>query len=270
MKIFITGACGLCGTALAELPYEKIYFDRCEPLKMLENGEFIRGDINNSILLRKGMKGCQVVIHLAGSSDPKARWNDVLRDNIHGTYSIFSAAMESCVGKIIFASSNHVVGMYEAENAPGVYELGHGICVEKNTPVCPDSFYGVSKAFGENLGRFYAANGGPRFYAIRIGSVRGAEEDHPYAYAEMGVKRKLWDRYSNEYKRQEKRLKGIWQSRRDFVQMVDRCINFDGAEFDIFYGVSDNPRSWLDVGYAKRVLGYCPKDSGEDWASPPI
>lgn len=270
MRVFITGACGICGTALAVLPYEKTYFDRREPVDVLANGQYIRGDLNDSGLLKKGIGRCHAVIHLAGCSDPETPWAEVLQNNIQGTYSVFKAAVESGVERIIFASSNHVVGMYEQNNVPRIYELEHGICIENNVPVCPDSYYGVSKAFGENLGRFYAANKGPRFYAIRIGSVRSAEEDNPYAYAENGVKRKLWDRGSKEYETQEKRLKAIWQSRRDFVHMVDLCINFDGPRFDIFYGVSDNPRSWLDVGYAKRVLGYCPQDSGEYWTSPPV
>jgi len=270
MKVFITGACGLCGSALAALPHEKICFDRFDPPPALGKCQFIKGDLSDLNLLRKGMQGCQAVIHLAGSSRPDSPWEEVLSNNIIGTYNIVKASVDMGVERIVFASSNHVVGMYELDNAPGIYELGHGIHIDKNAVIRPDSYYGMSKAFGENLGRYYAEKGGPRFYAIRIGSVRGAGEDHPYAYAESGVKRLLWKRGSKHYETQKKRLKAIWQSRRDFVQMVELCLKDEEAIFNIFYGISDNPRSWLDVEYAKVALGYRPRDNAEDWTNPKI
>jgi len=64
-------------------------------------------------------------------------------------------------------------------------------------------------------------------------------------------------------------LKAIWQSRRDFVQMVDLCLHYDGPRFDVFYGVSDNPRCWLDIEHAKKALGYLPHDNAESWTVPP-
>jgi len=43
----------------------------------------------------------------------------------------------------------------------------------------------------------------------------------------------------------------------------------DAVEFDIFYGVSDNDRGWMDIEYARDVLGYDPVDNGEAWTEPP-
>ena len=51
--------------------------------------------------------------------------------------------------------------------------------------------------------------------------------------------------------------------------MIDLCLNYDGPVFDIFYGVSDNSRRWLDIEYAKDKLGYRPLDNSEDWSVPP-
>lgn len=269
MKIFITGACGKCGTALVALPYDKVFFDRLGCVSELLGEHFVQSDLNDIDVLAEAMQGCDAVIHLAASTSPESTWEETLRNNIEGTRNVLKIACDMGVEWFILASSNHVVGMYEVDNAPQIYELGHGIVVDRHAPIRPDSYYGVSKAFGESLGRYFAENGGPKFYAIRIGAVQGAEDDHPYAYAEDGVKKGLWERGSEAYQLKEKRLKAIWQSRRDFVQMIDLCLQYDGPTFDIFYGVSDNPRRWLDIEHAKAVLGYQPQDNAEHWTSPP-
>jgi hypothetical protein len=51
--------------------------------------------------------------------------------------------------------------------------------------------------------------------------------------------------------------------------MVDRCLQDDTVDFDIFYGVSDSDRRWFDIDHARDVLGYAPEDSSEEWDGPP-
>ena len=91
--------------------------------------------------------------------------------------------------------------------------------------------------------------------------------DHPYAYAEYGVNQKKWKRNSPEYNLQVKRLKSLWQSRRDFSRMVDLCINNSTVDFDIFYGISNNTRAWFDISNAKNKIGYQPKDNAENFTN---
>jgi len=269
MKILITGACGRCGTALAALAHEKVFFDCLEPAPELSGEHFVQGNLSDPEALAAAMRGCDAVVHGAASSSPDSAWEQVLHNNIEGMANVMNAAHAVGADPVVFASSNHVVGMYELENAPGIYELGHGIVVDRHAPVRPDSHYGVSKAIGEDIGHFYAENGGPRCCVIRIGAVRTARDDHPYAYAEEGVRKGLWQRGSEAYQLKEKRLKALWQSRRDFVQMVNLCLQYEGPAFDIFYGVSDNPRRWLDIEHARAALGYEPRDNAELWTAPP-
>lgn len=268
MKIFITGACGKCGTALIALPYDKVFFDRLNCVNELLNEHFVQCDLNEIDVLAEAMQGCDVVIHLAASTSLESTWEEVLHNNIVGTQNILKIACRLKVERIVFASSNHVVEMYEIYNAPHIYKIGHGIIIDRNVPVRPDSNYGVSKAFGENLGCYFAENDRPKFYIIRIGAVLGSEADYPYAYAEDGVKNGVWERGSEPYKFQEKRLKAIQQSRRDFIQMIDLCLKFDNSAFEIFYGISDNPRRWLDIEHAKITLGYQPQDNVEYCKNP--
>jgi len=267
MKVLITGGSGQCGSALVALPHDKILFDREKRPDNLSHSQFIQGDLGDTNILIKALEGCDAVIHLAAASKINSSWDDVLKENIKGTNNILEAARMTGVERVIFASSNHVVGMYELEHAPEIYELGHKHMLTQDVTVRPDSLYGVSKVFGENLGRFYAENGGPKFYAIRIGAL--VHEDHPYAHAERGVISREWERNSPQYNLQVKRLKSLWISKRDFVQLINHCLYYDGPDYDSFYAVSNNPRRWLDIEHPRKKLGYEPQDNAEEWLSPP-
>jgi len=250
-KIFITGAFGVVGSALLELPGKKVLFDREVPAEFEGKPNVVRGEIQDRELLDQSMKGCAAVVHLAASASPLSSWEDVLQNNILGTRAVLEAAKAARVERVIFASSNHVVGMYEEDKKPQIYEPGYGFMLTKESEPRPDSYYGVSKLLGENLGRLIAEKEkGPKFYSIRIGRVFKKENEY--------------------YEEDEKRMRALWLSRRDLVQLVQGSLEYDGPLFDIFYGVSDNPTRWLDIEYAKRQLGYKPQDSGARLKAAPV
>ena len=85
---------------------------------------------------------------------------DCHRQNSLGTYCLYEACVRRGCGRVVFASTNHVTGMYEKE----------GIPTDPDMPVRPDSFYGASKAHGEALGRYYADHFGLAVICLRIGS----------------------------------------------------------------------------------------------------
>jgi hypothetical protein len=60
-------------------------------------------------------------------------------------------------------------------------------------------------------------------------------------------------------------MKAMWLSRRDLAQLVDKCLKDKSVQFDIFYGVSKNDCRWFDICHASNVIGYKPKDNGENW-----
>ena len=269
-KILITGAFGKVGTALHDLPGELVLYDQQVDPAYKGKVHTVEGLIQDRPLLEKAMQGCRAVVHLAASPEVEASWEDVLRNNILGTQRLLEVAQAAGVERVIFASSNHVVGMVELDNHPGIYEAGHGIRVTKDNERCPDSYYGVSKAFGEDVGRYFAEKeDGPRFYALRIGGVHSAAMDHPYSVAEAEVAAGRCQRGDEDYELIVKRQKAIWLSRRDLRQLVQRCLEYDGPVFDVFYGVSNNAARWLDIEYAKQTLGYQPQDNGAEWLAAP-
>lgn len=277
MKTLLTGAHGIVGTAVTtHSSHEYTLLDRQKPPSKLPDGtahphadrETVILDISDLEPLVDLLEGYDRIVHLAGSPSPDASYADVERNNIRGTYNMLEAARQADVGTFVFASSNHVVGMYEKEHAPDLYDPSYNLVVDHESPIRPDSDYGASKAAGEAWGRQYADLYDMRFYALRIGSIRPPRWDHPYGDAERGAKNESWSQDDAEYKRHVARLKCTWQSRRDFAQMVDLCLTDDNVEFDIFYGVSNNSNSWFDIEHARERIGYDPRDSADDdlWA----
>ena len=282
MNVLITGAHGVVGTAITDQladayaftlldiePPNGTYGDADPP------GEVVVADVRDIDAIRPHMADQDAVIHLAlvpGVGGPGARelgWSQSFAENLEAINNVYETAVDAGVDSIIFASSNHAVGMVEVRNAPDVYH-DRGIRADHTEPHRPDSLYGLTKSYGGDLGRLAAEAHGVQFYGLRIGAVRAPQYDHPYGDAERGVDAGHLERDSDAYAEQVARMKGLWQSRRDLAQLVQCCLEDDTVEWDHFYGVSANDRRWLDdLEHAAVTIGYAPQDRGEAWDGPP-
>ncbi|MEF8843018.1 MAG: NAD(P)-dependent oxidoreductase [Haloarculaceae archaeon] len=277
MDVLMTGAAGRVGTAITDHLAEEYDFTLLDVVEADAPGETVVADVREYESIRPSFEGQDAVIHLAlmregdgfthGSRE--LGWSDDLQSNLRGINNVYEAAVDAGVDSLLFASSNHAVGMVEVRNAPAVY-LDEGIVAGHDEPHRPDSRYGLSKAYGEDLGRLAAEAHGIRFYGLRIGAVREPRYDHPYGDAERGVEEGRFERGSDEYEEQVARMKGLWQSRRDLAHLVECCLRDDSVEWDHFYGLSANDRRWLDdLEHAKGTIGYEPRDNGDEWDGPP-
>ncbi|WP_224450347.1 NAD-dependent epimerase/dehydratase family protein [Haloprofundus salilacus] len=278
MDVLVTGVYGRCGTAIIDhlhdrSEYNFTYYNRSDRPDDHPYGGYdtVVGDISEYEMLRDAFEGHDAVIHLAAYPYTDGDWGEIFPPNIIGMYNALEAARDAEVESFIFGSTNHVMGLYEEEHKPEIYSLEHDLVIDHEDPVRPDSYYGASKSFGEDLGRYYVETYDypMRFYALRICSVRMPENDHPYGDAEIGVDDGMWERGSPEYEEQVARMKATWQSRRDFAHQIDCCLQDDSVEFEIFSGVSDNRRRWYDLEHARAKIGYNPQDDGEEWDEPP-
>lgn len=274
MEIVVTGANGRIGTALRQhLPerYDVKWLDKVDH----PTYETHVADVQDYSDLREAIEGADAIVHLAlsnriGGPNSKAlNWESAFGDVCREICNVYDAAREENVDSVVFASSNRIHGQYELEHAPEVYRPGFDGRIEHADPPRPDSRYSVAKLFGEAIGRLAAEAYDIRCYMLRIGSVRSAENDHPYAYAERGVDDGEFERGSSAYQQKVDRLKSIWLSRRDAAHLVKRCLADESVSFDVFYGRSDSDRGWFDNQRAKDVLGYEPKDDASEWDGPP-
>ena len=222
--IVMTGAAGRVGTILARglrpLGRELRLLDlRPAPGCLLL-------DLRDLAAVEAAFSGADAVIHL-GAIATEAPFEEILDHNLRTTYNVLEAARRRGVRRVVFASSNHVTGMYGRRDRIG-----------PEAPIRPDTYYGVSKAFGEALGRLYAEKWGVSVVCIRIGSC---------------LERPLDSRHLS-----------TWLSPHDAVALFSSAIDAP-VQFSIVYGTSANTRGWWDLGSA-RALGYEPRDDAEAYA----
>jgi uronate dehydrogenase len=230
-RLLITGAAGGLGKVLrAGLVGSADIIrlsSRSDLGEMAPHEEHVRADLADAAAVDRLLEGVDAVVHMGGQST-EAPWEVIIAANIVGAINLYEAARKSGTKRIIFASSNHVIGLYPRDR-----RLDH------NTPPRPDSRYGLSKAFGEDLACFYAYKFGISSLCIRIGS----------SFPEPRSRRML----------------STWQSYRDITEQIKAGLNADYL-FEIVYGVSANTRSWWENGNAER-LGYRPQDDSERFAA---
>ncbi|WP_336336536.1 NAD-dependent glucose-6-phosphate dehydrogenase Azf [Haloarcula brevis] len=251
--VLLTGAGGAVGAAILEGledAYEwKLMFH--SPPAEEPDHEYLVGDVSSEGDVAAAMDGVGAVIHLAGDPRPEAPWDSVLENNIDGTQKMYEAAVDEGVEKFVFASSNHAVGSFETdERTPEMYRPDDQYRLDGTELPRPGNLYGVSKATGEVLGRYYHDQYGLSVCNIRIGNLtRG----HPPIDYERG--------------------QAMWLSYRDCAHIHDCALQAD-YEYEIVYGISDNDRKYYSIERAKEVLGYDPQDNsahfdGEDRVAEP-
>ena len=241
MRLLITGINGLIGSLLRNALQQThtVYgLDR--------EGEFseqiLSADISDYAQVAQAVrqfKPLDSIIHLAGNPKVDASWESVLKANIIGTRNIFEAAREFQVPQVVYASSNHVTGAYHGFE-PSLYkytEPGPPM-ISPEDPIRPDSDYGLSKAFGEAVARYYFDRWGVRAICLRIGAV--LEDDDPTKQSQN---------------------RRIWLSHRDLVQLVEKSLSAD-VTFGIYYGISNNKDAFWDISNARADLGFEPIDDG--------
>lgn len=227
--VLITGAAGRIGTALrsALSQYRLRLHDRdLRRVELKPNEEAVECDLADFAGIRQAVEGCDAVIHLAGDPRPSASWWELRSPNIDGPYHVFEAARQAGVRRLVFATTNHVTGMLDQRGEWPISPAGE---------LAPDSLYGVTKAFGEALGRYYAENSDLSVVCLRIGWFHDRElVDNPD-----------WLR--------------MWISEPDLGRLFNAAVTAD-VKFGIYYGVSNNTPMRYDLSNVRAELGYEPQD----------
>lgn len=242
--VLLTGAGGAVGEAILDGigdAYEWKLLFHSPPVDEPDH-EYLVGDVVDDEDVAAAMAGVGAVIHLAGDPRPEAPWRSVLDNNIDGTQRMYEAAVEERVDRFVYASSNHAVGAFETdERTPDLYRAHDDFRLDGSEFPRPGNLYGVSKATGELLGRYYHDTSGISVCNVRIGNLT---PDHPPIDYERG--------------------QAMWLSSRDCAHLHERALEADYA-FETVYGISDNDRRYYSIERAKEVLGYEPRDNSAEW-----
>ncbi|MBM3216403.1 NAD(P)-dependent oxidoreductase [Candidatus Poribacteria bacterium] len=227
--LLITGGLGRIGTALCH-QFKGEYRTRSFDLRPTsEADENAIGNITDIPTLVAACEGVKAIVHLAGIPGD-APFDLLLDTNIRGTYCVYEAARQAGVQRVVFASTNHVTGMWEHAR----------VFTTPDMPVRPDSLYAVSKAAGEATARFFADRYGIASVCMRIGAF--SPEDRP-----RGV-RSLY----------------MIASHRDFADIVRRAVESD-VHFAIVNAYPGCPKAYADPSTCVSLLGATCQDNMEDW-----
>lgn len=225
-RILLTGAAGGLGKVLRPrlaAMAEKVRVSDISDLgTAVPNEEVHQCDLGDFDEMSRLVAGVDAVVHLGGMSID-GPFEPILNANIRGAYNLYECARIHGVSRIVFASSNHVVGFHKQTDR-----------LDATAPMRPDGNYGVSKAFGESLSRFYFDRYGVETVCMRIGSSFPKAIDH--------------------------RMLSTWLSYDDLTALVRQALFTPKVGHTIVYAASDNTPSWWDNRLAQH-LGWTPKDS---------
>jgi nucleoside-diphosphate-sugar epimerase len=250
-KILITGMSGVIGGLMRSALAPRYEIRGLNRGKM-EGVECIQADVADLAAIRPAFEGIDTVVHLAAYAHMDDELNAHLQTNVIGAFNVYQASRDAGVKRVVFGSSGATQFYYEKEEPINAMVEARWADVPEPrplvthlSPVRPATLYGVSKVWGENLGRYYSDAFGISVLCIRIGRV--TPEDKPL----------------------DARHAAVYCSHRDIIQMIERCIEApDSVRYDIFYAVSNNRGRFRDIAHAKEVIGYEPLDGVADWPLP--
>lgn len=226
--LLITGAAGRLGTVLrrglAPLARHLRLADRVEITDLQPNESALAFDLADFSAVTAAVEGVDAIVHFGGAPMERT-WDEVLNSSIRGSYHIYEAARKQGVRRVVYASSVHAIGYHKLADK-----------IDGNAPHRPDSLYGLSKCFAEDLGRLYWDKFGIETVALRIFS----------SFPEPADRRMLWS----------------WLSFDDCVRLVTAGLSAPDVGFTISFGLSDNAVKAVDNRLADH-LGYHPQDNTE-------
>ena len=230
-RILLTGAAGMLGQYLRPHLHKRWPLRSCDvrPIEKPMKGEEVAiCDLSDRAAVFKAAKGCDAVLHF-GAISIESDFDQILQSNILGTYNVYEGARRAGAKRVIHASSNHAVG----------YHLRDAF-IDSDAQPRPDTYYGVSKAFGEALGSMYWSKYGIEHASLRIGSCRAAPVD-PRGHTTR-------------------------HSITDQQQHVVRSHHAQPQGYAIVYGQSNNDRALWDNSKVSHI-GFRPQDNAEKYAA---
>ena len=244
-RVGLTGANGTIGRVLLSglgddydlVPFTRRAVDFPSTIVNFESADEVEG----------AFAGLDAVIHLAADPSPAASWESIKAHNIEGAYQVFEECRRSQVRRLVFASTNHTMHGNSIMTTPETLDPAKSMRMKLGDPPNPDSYYAVSKLFGENLGKLYSEQHGLAFIGLRIGWI--VAEDDPTIMRGTPA---------------EDYLRSMFLSHRDCIEAHRLSLESDAA-FLLAYVVSNNDRRVFDLDETARTLGYRPRDNAEDF-----
>lgn len=227
-RILITGAAGRLGsrlrTGLAHLADHVRLTDRVDLGKAGPKEELVVAELGDRDAVLEMTKDVDAIVHFGGAP-LETDFETILDSTIRGSYHIYEGARQGGAKRVVYASSIHAVGYHLVEDV-----------IDTRAPHRPDSFYGLSKCYAEDLARLYFDKFGLESVCLRICS----------SFDEPIDRRMMWTMLTYE----------------DCIHLVERSLLAPRVGFTLAFGTSDNHEMAVSNRYATH-LGFRPKGNTE-------
>lgn len=251
-RVLVTGGSGLVGRhlvgALEAEGFSVGVLDKAKTQAKVES--FHRGDVTDPDFLTEALPGWDAVVHLAallpgGGATPE----EIYRVNAYGTFCVAEACARLGVARLIYLSSDSVLGFALGEGLPEPRYLP----LDEDHPLSPADPYGLSKLAGEEACRAASLRSGLRALALRAPWIWVPEEYD------------LCRTYTSEPERPDW-VRDLWAyvHVEDLAQAVSSAlISGDLEPFEVlFVSASDNGTEWSSRSLVKKYLRVAPHVQG--------
>jgi nucleoside-diphosphate-sugar epimerase len=150
VNVVVTGAGGKAGRGvvfdLLEHDHEVLGVDLVRPAET--RSEFLVADLTDFGQATECLAGADAVVHLAAIPANRIQTEaTTFRTNVLSTYNVFEAARVLGTGRVVWASSETILGLPFEREQPAYAPI------DEEHPPYPQSSYALSKLLSEELGR---------------------------------------------------------------------------------------------------------------------
>ena len=232
-RILITGAAGSLGShlrpglaPLAEPPAARRRAGRSARPRRTRSSCAATSPTSAAAL--EATRDCDAILHFAGHPREQT-FEEIVADTLPGSYHMFEGARLHGARRVVYASSIHAVGFYAVEAVPDTRAMHR-----------PDTFYGLTKTFTEDLASLYWDKFGIESVCSGICSC----------FEEPRDRRMLWS----------------WLCFADCVRLAEAALTAPRVGFSVIYGTSDNAARAVSNAHAAHI-GFRPQDSADGYAA---
>src|SRR3989338_8136211 len=265
MKLLVTGGAGFIGSNFIHywlknhagdfvINLDKLtYAGNLENLKDIENNPnylFVKGDICDPQIVKKAMKGVDIVVHFAAESHVDRSIMDpavFVKTNVLGTQVLLDAALDAKVRRFHHISTDEMFGALDLDDPKRFTE---------DTPYNPRSPYSASKAAADHLVRAYYVT-----YKLPVTITNCADNFGPYQYPEKLISLAI----TNLLEGKKVPIYGDGLYVRDWLYVEDHCRAIDlviakGRLGETYLIGTDNDVNNIQV--IEKILKILGKDKG--------
>lgn len=220
-KVVVTGGAGLLGTHVMNRMSGSAQLTSIDMKVPVEEnvgfGQYVEASITDYDAMKSTFAGQDAVIHLAAIPNPReAAAEEIFRNNVQGAWTVFQAAEDAGVKRVVVASSDSVFGLsYNPPDWPPQF-----LPVDESHPTRPSEVYSLSKKVTETIAESFAARRNMDVLAIRPCHIL-----FPRGYPEIVSRGEDVENYHF----------WAWVDPEDVAQAFDQAVRADGIDrFEIF------------------------------------